>query len=107
MMNSRFSIVSMAIVMAASTMSGVVYGANFEGPDSVENTIAEQKAQKKSWRESLAEDGFTFGADYFALGLNSGDGVGGDSVDASSGVARLYVSKIYFALDDTPKAEKA
>ncbi|WP_261881525.1 carbohydrate porin [Vibrio coralliirubri] len=82
----------MAIVMAASPMSGVVYGANFEGPDSVENTIAEQKAQKKSWRESLAEDGFTFGADYFALGLTSGDGVGGDSVDASSGVARLYGS---------------
>ncbi|MFA0157390.1 carbohydrate porin [Vibrio sp. 10N.261.46.A3] len=78
--------------MAASPMSGVVYGANFEGPDSVENTIAEQKAQKKSWRESLAEDGFTFGADYFALGLTSGDGVGGDSVDASSGVARLYGS---------------
>ncbi|WP_422641391.1 carbohydrate porin [Vibrio splendidus] len=92
MMNSRFSKVSMAIVMAASPMSGVVYGANFEGPDSVENTIAEQKAQKKSWRESLAEDGFTFGADYFALGLTSGDGVGGDSVDASSGVARLYGS---------------
>ncbi|WP_050619675.1 carbohydrate porin [Vibrio coralliirubri] len=78
--------------MAASPMSGVVYGANFEGPDSVENTIAEQKAQKKSWRESLAEDGFTFGADYFALGLTSGNGVGGDSVDASSGVARLYGS---------------
>ncbi len=92
MMNSRFSKISMAIVMAASPMSGVVYGANFEGPDSVENTIAEQKAQKKSWRESLAEDGFTFGADYFALGLTSGDGVGGDSVDASSGVARLYGS---------------
>ncbi|CDT84355.1 conserved exported hypothetical protein [Vibrio coralliirubri] len=92
MMNSRFSKISMAIVMAASPMSGVVYGANFEGPDSVENTIAEQKAQKKSWRESLAEDGFTFGADYFALGLTSGNGVGGDSVDASSGVARLYGS---------------
>ncbi len=92
MMNSRFSKISMAIVMAAGPMSGVVYGANFEGPDSVENTIAEQKAQKKSWRESLAEDGFTFGADYFALGLTSGDGVGGDSVDASSGVARLYGS---------------
>ncbi|WP_059020925.1 carbohydrate porin [Vibrio coralliirubri] len=85
--------------MAASPMSGVVYGANFEGPDSVENTIAEQKAQKKSWRESLAEDGFTFGADYFALGLTSGDGAGGDSVDASSGVARLYGSWHLFGKD--------
>ena len=78
--------------MAVSSISPTVYSANFDGPDSVENTIAEQKAQKKSWRESLAEDGFTFGADYFALGLTSGDGVGGDSVDASSGVARLYGS---------------
>ncbi|WP_086969413.1 carbohydrate porin [Vibrio coralliirubri] len=85
--------------MAASPMSGVVYGANFEGPDSVENTIAEQKAQKKSWRESLAEDGFTFGADYFALGLTSVDGVNGDSVDASSGVARLYGSWHLFGKD--------
>lgn len=99
MMNSRFSKVSMAIVMAASPVSGVVYGANFEGPDSVENTIAEQKAQKKSWRESLAEDGFTFGADYFALGLTSEGGVGGDSVDASSGVARLYGSWHLFGKD--------
>lgn len=92
MMNSRFSKLSMAVIVAVSLISPVVYSANFDGPDSVENTIAEQKAQKKSWRESLAEDGFTFGADYFALGLTSGDGVGGDSVDASSGVARLYGS---------------
>ena len=92
MMNSRFSKLSMAVIVAVSSISPVVYSANFDGPDSVENTIAEQKAQKKSWRESLAEDGFTFGADYFALGLTSGDGVGGDSVDASSGVARLYGS---------------
>ena len=92
MMNSRFSKLSMAVIVAVSSISPTVYSANFDGPDSVENTIAEQKAQKKSWRESLAEDGFTFGADYFALGLTSGDGVGGDSVDASSGVARLYGS---------------
>ncbi|MCY9828669.1 carbohydrate porin [Vibrio chagasii] len=92
MMNSRFSKLSMAVIVAVSSISPVVYSANFDGPDSVENTIAEQKAQKKSWRESLAEDGFTFGADYFALGLTSGDGVGSDSVNASSGVARLYGS---------------
>lgn len=92
MMNSRFSKLSMAVIVAVSSISPVVYSANFDGPDSVENTIAEQKAQKKSWRESLAEDGFTFGADYFALGLTSGDGAGGDSVNASSGVARLYGS---------------
>ena len=91
-MNSRLSKVSMAVMVLATSMSTAVYSANFEGPDSVENTISKQKDQKLDWREKLAEDGFTFGADYFALGLTSGDGVGGDSVNASSGVARLYGS---------------
>ncbi|WP_420919191.1 carbohydrate porin [Vibrio lentus] len=91
-MNSRLSKVSMAVMVAVTSLSPAVYSANFEGPDSVENTIAQQKDQQLNWREKLAADGFTFGADYFALGLASGDGVGGDSVDASSGVARLYGS---------------
>ncbi|MFB9227450.1 carbohydrate porin [Vibrio lentus] len=91
-MNSRLSKVSMAVMVAVTSLSPAVYSANFEGPDSVENTIAQQKDQQLNWREKLAADGFTFGADYFALGLTSGDGVGGDSVDASSGVARLYGS---------------
>ncbi|MCZ8502608.1 carbohydrate porin [Vibrio lentus] len=82
----------MAVMVAATSLSPAVYSANFEGPDSVENTIAQQKDQQLNWREKLAADGVTFGADYFALGLTSGDGVGGDSVDASSGVARLYGS---------------
>ncbi|PML47574.1 porin [Vibrio lentus] len=82
----------MAVMVAATSLSPAVYSANFEGPDSVENTIAQQKDQQLNWREKLAADGFTFGADYFALGLTSGDGVGGDRVDASSGVARLYGS---------------
>ncbi|MDN3628590.1 carbohydrate porin [Vibrio lentus] len=82
----------MAVMVAVTSLSPAVYSANFEGPDSVENTIAQQKDQQLNWREKLAADGFTFGADYFALGLTSGDGVGGDSVDASSGVARLYGS---------------
>ena len=69
MMNSRFSKLSMAVIVAVSSISPVVYSANFDGPDSVENTIAEQKAQKKSWRESLADDGITFGADYNASSL--------------------------------------
>ncbi|TCN75668.1 porin [Vibrio crassostreae] len=91
-MNSRLSKVSMAVMVLATSMSPAVYSANFEGPDSVENTISKQKDQQLDWREKLAADGFTFGADYFALGLTSGDGVGGDSVNASSGVARLYGS---------------
>ena len=80
-------------------MSGVVYGANFEGPDSVENTIAEQKAQKKSWRESLADDGITFGADYNALGLTSNSGSMGNDVDASSGVARFLFLTFLFVFN--------
>ncbi|CAK2049659.1 porin [Vibrio crassostreae] len=91
-MNSRLSKVSMAVMVLAPSMSPAVYSANFEGPDSVENTISKQKDQQLDWREKLAADGFTFGADYFALGLTSGDGVDGDSVNASSGVARLYGS---------------
>ncbi|MCK6263526.1 carbohydrate porin [Vibrio sp. ZSDE26] len=67
-------------------------GANFESADSVENTIAENTRPKQSWRESLTSDGFTFGADYFALGVSSPNGLGGESVDASSGVARIYGS---------------
>jgi len=68
------------------------FATDFSGPDSVENTISENTRQKQSWRESLAADGFTFGADYFALGVTSPDGKKGNSVDASSGVARLYGS---------------
>ncbi|MCG9545304.1 carbohydrate porin [Vibrio sp. Isolate33] len=82
----------MAVMVLATSMSTAVYSANFEGPDSVENTISKQKDQQLDWREKLAADGFTFGADYFALGLTSGDGVGGDNVNASSGVARIYGS---------------
>ncbi|MGF1777196.1 carbohydrate porin [Vibrio nomapromontoriensis] len=66
--------------------------ANFEGPNSVENTIAQQKTQQLNWREQLTENGFTFGADYFALGLTSPNGSEGNSVSASSGVARVYGS---------------
>ncbi|WP_261314604.1 carbohydrate porin [Vibrio hangzhouensis] len=73
-------------------MTAPVMAANFESPDSVENTIAQQKSQQSSWREKLAEDGFTVGADYFSLGLVSNDGADGNSVDAASGVARLYGS---------------
>ncbi|MGF1752779.1 carbohydrate porin [Vibrio makurazakiensis] len=69
-----------------------VAGANFESPDSVENTIAENTRQKQSWREGLANDGITFGADYFALGVSSPDGKNGKEVNSSSGIARFYGS---------------
>ncbi|MFM2590174.1 carbohydrate porin [Vibrio sp. TBV020] len=83
---------SVSLAVAASLFALSSNAANFESPDSVENTIAENARQKQSWRESLAADGFTFGADYFALGLSSPDGKNGNDADASSGVARLYGS---------------
>lgn len=79
-------------ILISSISFSTLAGASFSGPDSVENTIADNARLKQTWRESLATDGFTFGADYFALGLESSDGVNGDSASASSGVARLYGS---------------
>lgn len=69
-----------------------VFSADFESADSVENTIGQQKSQQLDWREKLAADGFTFGADYFSLGVTSKNGTNGSSVDAASGVSRLYGS---------------
>ncbi|WP_205472909.1 carbohydrate porin [Agarivorans sp. Alg241-V36] len=81
---------AVCIAVFCGGITGPSMAANFESPDSVENTIAQQKNQQLGWREKLAKDGFTFGADYFALGLASGDGANGNSVNAASGVARLY-----------------
>ncbi|OBT12159.1 porin [Vibrio sp. UCD-FRSSP16_10] len=78
--------------VAAALMSANSYanGVSFEGPDSVENTIATQKQNQKHWREDLADNGFTFGADYFSLGLYSGDATDGGDAASASGVARVY-----------------
>lgn len=73
-------------------VSSPVVAANFESPDSVENTIASQKEEQLDWRESLAADGFKFGADYFSLALQSPNGTDNDLVNAASGVARVYGS---------------
>ncbi|MFA0027677.1 porin [Vibrio breoganii] len=89
-LTSRLSKSCLAIVTVLASASAFAEGGNFEGPDSVENTIAAQKGEQKHWRENLADKGFTFGADYFALGLASPNGATGDDVSASSGVARLY-----------------
>ena len=89
-MHTKLSTLSLGIIASLSITPA--YAANFDSPDSVESTIAQQKAQQLDWRESLAAEGFTFGADYFSLALQSPDGKTGDSVDASSGVARVYGS---------------
>ena len=88
-------IACLCIVASTSFMCTSANSANFDGPDSVESTIAQQKKQQLSWREKLSSNGFNFGADYFALGLTSPNGSDGHSVNASSGVARFYVLGIY------------
>ncbi|GAD89550.1 hypothetical protein VHA01S_021_00440 [Vibrio halioticoli NBRC 102217] len=89
-LTSRLSKPCLAIVTVLASATAFAESANFEGPDSVENTIAAQKGEQKHWREELSAHGFTFGADYFAKGLASSNGATGDDVTASSGVARLY-----------------
>jgi porin len=89
-MNTKLSTLTLTILSALTASTS--FAANFESPDSVENTIAQQKAEQLDWRESLAADGFTFGADYFSLRVQSSDGTRGDSVSAASGVARIYGS---------------
>lgn len=89
-LKAQLSKISTGIILAISSTFALAQGANFEGPDSVENTIAAQKKDQKHWRESLADNGFTFGADYFALGLTSANGSTGDTASAASGVARIY-----------------
>ncbi|CAM4152884.1 carbohydrate porin [Vibrio neonatus] len=80
----------LSVVALVSSSSVLANSANFEGPDSVENTIATQKEDQKDWREGLAEHGFVFGADYFSLGLYSDDATGGGDASSASGVARVY-----------------
>ncbi|MFC1235963.1 carbohydrate porin [Vibrio sp. F74] len=77
-------------IIASVFLATPALSANFESPDSVKNTIAQQKQQQLDWREKLAADGFRFGVDYFSLGITSNNGAKGDSVNAASGVARLY-----------------
>ncbi|MGF1695138.1 carbohydrate porin [Vibrio lamellibrachiae] len=86
------SALPVSIIAVSLTSFSVLADTDFSAPDSVENTIAENTRQKQTWRESLTDDGFTFGADYFALGITSPNGKHGDNVDASSGVARIYGS---------------
>ncbi len=85
----RKKILPLYSIIASVFHASPALSANFESPDSVENTIAQQKQQQLDWRQKLATDGFSFGADYFSLGVTSNRGANGDSVRAASGVARL------------------
>ncbi|MEH6454327.1 MAG: carbohydrate porin [Psychromonas sp.] len=74
---------------------------SFGGPDSVDNTIADnKKGSQKPWRESLAEDhGITLGLDYNALAIYATDpnqvdlgALAGTDDSSAAGVARFYGS---------------
>jgi len=83
----------------------LVRAANFGGPDSVENTIADDAARVPSlirerllgpwfqWKQGLQDDtGFSFGLDYSTVYLKSDeDGFSGDD-SAASGMLRVFGS---------------
>jgi porin len=91
------------ILLPLSTLSACFYAlaeTNFGGPDTVDNTIAENNRPKQSWRESLAsEHNLTFGADYQVLGLKATQPTSGGDDAASAGVARFYGSWNLIGLD--------
>ncbi|MDD9173459.1 porin [Aliivibrio finisterrensis] len=81
-----------SVLLLTGLASPLAFSANFESPDSVENTIEKESTPKQHWREELSNKGVTFGADYLALGLSSPNGSQGNSVNRSSGIARFYGS---------------
>lgn len=94
------TLLSLSIMCALASNSLVAQASpKFGGPDSVDNTIEDnKKGPQKPWREALAEDhGFTFGLDYNVLGMyatdpNQFDGSEyfGTEDSSASGVARFY-----------------
>ncbi|GAD79536.1 carbohydrate porin [Vibrio ezurae] len=89
-LTAKFFLTSFSVAALLATPLAIAEAANFEGPDSVENTIASQKKEQKNWRTDLADKGFVFGGDYVALGLHSGDASDGGDASSASGVARIY-----------------
>ncbi|MGF1756844.1 carbohydrate porin [Photobacterium sagamiensis] len=90
------SLVSFSLLLAISINSTLASdkGTTFGGPDSVDNTIADnKKGPQKAFRARWAEDhGFTFGLDYHALGLTATNTLPGTDESSASGVARFYGS---------------
>ncbi|PSU35213.1 carbohydrate porin [Photobacterium lutimaris] len=80
----------LTLAVAATMFSYPIYAANFESPDTVENTISAQKNVQKPLRESLADSGLTFGLDYNSQGFSSSSGFNGEKASVASGVARFY-----------------
>lgn len=87
------TLLSFSIICALSSTSLLAQAsATFGGPDSVDNTIEDnKKGPQKAWRETLAADhGFTFGLDYNALGVTATNPSQGTEKNSASGVARFY-----------------
>ncbi|MGR5126114.1 carbohydrate porin [Photobacterium swingsii] len=86
----QYSSINLSGLLFTSLFSASVAGANFGGPDSVDNTLSEQSTDKRSWRDDLLQSGVSLGADYNAIGFTSANGSDGNRVNTSGGVARFY-----------------
>lgn len=89
------SFLSISIICALVSSSLMVQASpTFGGPDSVGNTIEDnKKGQQKPWREAMAEEhGFTFGLDYNVLALTATNTHPDADDSSASGVARFYGS---------------
>ena len=86
---NRVSLVLVAFVIN----SGVVFAANFGGPEQVNNRIAEDKGDRElPLKEQLAAEGIDLAVDYTAVGFKLSDTVGTADDHAAGGMVRLYGS---------------
>lgn len=91
--STQISLLSLSLLcVLASSSLWAKSTLSFGGPDTVGNTIKDNKKSiQKPWRESLAEKHrFTFGLDYNVLALEASDTIPGTDESAISAVARFY-----------------
>lgn len=88
------SAVALAISLAISPLTFAKDGQRVGSPDSVEQTIEDQKhSPRLTWKESLEENyGLSLSSDYNAYGLTSDGVMDGTDDSAGSGVFRLMGS---------------
>lgn len=100
---AKYLPLQLPLVIVTMIGSGSVLAANFGGPDSVENVIADDAAPSPSlvkerlldpwfqWKEGVQDKhGFSFGLDYSAVYLQSNaDGFSGDD-NAAGGMLRVF-----------------
>lgn len=88
---TSLSLLSIVCVLACSSL-WAKSSLSFGGPDTVDNTIKDnKKGKQKAWRERLAEEhGLTFGVDYNLLALGANNTLASADQNAMSAVARFY-----------------